>query len=804
MPVVAAVLPAIAAGIGASTAAFTVFGLTVLQSSILVGVASFALSTLSSFLAPSPKKPDFTSRVEKDKGITQLIRSSNEPQKIIYGERPVSGVLVFADTTGTSNQLLHLVIALAGHQVSSIGTVILNDTGIDDSDIDSSGNVTSGRFAGTLIIKKHLGYEDQEADSTLVAASSNWTVDHRLRGIAYLYLQLEFDRDVYPTGIPNVKALVKGKLFADPRDTAIVVTSSSIATQTLITTGSAHGLAIQDRVQISGHSGATPEILGEYQVISVPSSTTFTIDVNVTVAGTGGSLLKLKWSDNSILAIRDYLTSGFGLLVDPSSGISDSSFIAAANICDEEVPLPSTIDSFPFTVDFASGTFTQTVATEDLPKAVHPQDGVEFTTTGTLPGGLALSTKYYMFTTSGKKSPFTFKVASSIVNARAGVPVTLTSDGTGTHTLVRKTQLRYTTNGIITRNERPIDVINDLITPMGGALTFTQGKYTAFAGAYNGPATISLDESDLRDKMIIHPRPGKDILHNSVRGTFSDRDNEFLPTDFPPIVNAVFVANDKGEKIFKDVDLPFITDTWRAQRLAKLINIRDREGLTVDFPAKLTALQLSVMEVIKVSITHLGWADKEFEILGWKISKEGGIDLSLKETAAVIYSFDADTDQTVATLAPNTNLSGAFDPAPPPTNLLLVRQVIEGPVGSAVRIQLSWTPPEDHRVTEVGSFEIQFKKSADPNYEPSFFVDGRETLTFVAPVVDGTFYDVRIRSVSYPGATRSSWAEVLVFPVGNILTSEDWGLTSGTPTTSEDWGLISAIEDTNDDWGLVS
>ncbi len=69
------------------------------------------------------------------------------------------------------------------------------------------------------------------------------------------------------------------------------VTSSSVANPSVITMGSAHGLATGDTVTIAGHSGSTPSIDGPH-VVTVLSSTTYSIPVNVTVGGTGGTSAK--------------------------------------------------------------------------------------------------------------------------------------------------------------------------------------------------------------------------------------------------------------------------------------------------------------------------------------------------------------------------------------------------------------------------------------------------------------------------------------------------------------------------------
>ncbi len=657
-----------------------------------------------------------------------------------------------------------MIISLAGHQSHEITTVFFNDVGINDNEIDGSGNVTAGRFSGKARIKKHLGEDDQVADADLVAAVSGWTTDHKLLGITYLYIRLEFDRDVYPSGIPNVRAMVKGRMVADPRDTAITITSSSVADPTTITTDSVHGLAAKDRAFISGHTGSTPEIIGEYQVLSAPTTTTITIDVNVTVGGTGGSLLQMNWSDNAALCLRDYLLASFGLNVDQADEIDDTKSITAANICDEEVNLPTALNTFDFTVDASTDILTQTAAAGVKPEPLHPVDGVELTTTGTLPGGLALATRYFVISVSGKEEPFEFRLASSIVNARAGTAVDITSTGSGTHTLTRKSQVRYTVNGVIALDDDPTDVAPPLIFSMGGQLAYTQGKYTMFAGAFNGPATIpTLTESSLRDEINVRPRPGKADIHNSVRGVFIDRDNKFLRTDFPPIVNSTFLTADKEEKIFKDVEFFHVTDTHRAQRLAVLINQRDRQGMMLDYPANLTALEAAVGDVVDVTNDLLGITDKEFEVLGFTFAEDGGIDLVLKETAAGVYSFNPETDQQVLDIAPNTNLPGAFDAPPVPTGLALSSgssELLEEGDGTIVsRIKATWTAIPDINVSSGGRVEIQFKKNADSVFDSAPSVQGSETQAFISPVEDGTAYDVRVRSVNRLGVT-SAYATV--------------------------------------------
>ena len=77
----------------------------------------------------------------------------------------------------------------------------------------------------------------------------------------------------------------------ETKTTKIPITSSSVAAATVITTTVPHGLTDQDVVVIAGHAGSTPAISGPYTA-TVTGLSTFTIPVNVSVGGTGGTVVR--------------------------------------------------------------------------------------------------------------------------------------------------------------------------------------------------------------------------------------------------------------------------------------------------------------------------------------------------------------------------------------------------------------------------------------------------------------------------------------------------------------------------------
>jgi hypothetical protein len=77
---------------------------------------------------------------------------------------------------------------------------------------------------------------------------------------------------------------------SDPSQYTIPITSNSVANPSVVTTPVPHGLTTGQVIVISGVSTSSPTINGE-RTVTVLSSTTFSVAVNVTVGGTGGTFV---------------------------------------------------------------------------------------------------------------------------------------------------------------------------------------------------------------------------------------------------------------------------------------------------------------------------------------------------------------------------------------------------------------------------------------------------------------------------------------------------------------------------------
>jgi hypothetical protein len=206
---VSAVMAAISTGAGWAAGTLATTGFMAATFGAVGGafLTNFALGLALRALTPKPSIPD-------NRGYQVNTRGSALDHAVIYGRVRVGGAIVYDETTGDKNKFLHRIIAVAGHEIESFDEIYINDEIVT---IDGSGNVTSpSRYNNKVRINTHLGSPDQLADSDLVAESTQWTTQHRLRGIAYIYIRLKFDADAFPNGVPTVTATVKGKKVYNP------------------------------------------------------------------------------------------------------------------------------------------------------------------------------------------------------------------------------------------------------------------------------------------------------------------------------------------------------------------------------------------------------------------------------------------------------------------------------------------------------------------------------------------------------------------------------------------------------------
>jgi hypothetical protein len=267
------------AGLLVSAALFPIFAI----GTVILGSVAY-----SSYMMSKLKKPGSAS---DSSTRLQTVRSAVQPHRVIYGTVKTGGVLVYAQSHGTDNKYITLVVCFAAHQVDAILEVYLNDKLSTDAAFtvhhdatpaegyDAGGGEGESVWVETkaavsaydtsyVTVTKYLGTATQTADPTLVALPDGlWTANHVLTNRAYVVVTLEDNQTAFPNGLPNITALIRG--------------NNQIYDPATLTTG---------------------------------------------------------YSNNWALCLRDYLTKPYGLNA-PASDINETVAIAARNICDELVTL---------------------------------------------------------------------------------------------------------------------------------------------------------------------------------------------------------------------------------------------------------------------------------------------------------------------------------------------------------------------------------------------------------------------------------------------------------------------------------
>jgi hypothetical protein len=349
-------------------------GATYLVATLAALVATYAVSAHKAEEARKKARRAYNASLT-DRGV--MIRSGVAPRQMVVGRAKVSGPIVYILSTGAKKEYLHLVIALAAHEIDAVEKIYFND--VELPALDGSGFVTSGEFSKTntsteawsgtsatgvlnvgetissvqsvswldgdnmiyipssgytvsgstvtvtspppgtntyyvnyttsaavalVRIKIHRGQAGQTADSDLVSESGGqWTSAHRGDSIAYLYVRLQYDQDVFGSvGVPNISAVVRGAKVFDPRTSTTAWSENSA----LIT---AWWLRQQE--------------IGLKQAAAAINNTELSAAANICdelVAINVGGTTQKRYTTNGTLSAEDSLRSNLETLVVPMAG----------------------------------------------------------------------------------------------------------------------------------------------------------------------------------------------------------------------------------------------------------------------------------------------------------------------------------------------------------------------------------------------------------------------------------------------------------------------------------------------------
>lgn len=192
------------------------YGIKAYKFGSLTGVKAFAAWTATYAGLGAVSRALFEQpQIDTTQGVNFNVRDPASTRKIIYGKCRIGGTIVFINTSDTDNNYLHLVIAVAGHEIEGYEEVYF-----DEEKVWESGSYLNDWDDHCLL--KFKDGTQTTADTDLVNAATGFTSAHILEGTAYVYARLDYNRDKFTSGVPNISFVVKGKKVYDPRTTTTV------------------------------------------------------------------------------------------------------------------------------------------------------------------------------------------------------------------------------------------------------------------------------------------------------------------------------------------------------------------------------------------------------------------------------------------------------------------------------------------------------------------------------------------------------------------------------------------------------
>jgi hypothetical protein len=205
-------------------------------------------------------------------------------------------------------------------------------------------------------------------------------------------------------------------------------------------------------------------------------------------------------------------------------------------------------------------------------------------------------------------------------------------------------------------------VLQNLLTSCAGRLTYVGGIYTIYPAFWLGTSPPQINLSAIAAGPVRWKGISIRDLYNGVKGTYIAPYNRWQQSDFPAYAQDALhgyggpsqyagdinLAQDGGQRRWKDVHLQFTISSRQAQQTAKvdLLRMRMQGGgpvWTGTFSLTLAGMRFVPMDVILAISAQLGWVNELVEVVAvrFRADKQGQ-----DGKAAVALTTEIDVQQT--------------------------------------------------------------------------------------------------------------------------------------------------------------
>jgi len=725
------------------------------------GVVDAVVSVVSSFISwliPIPEIPDFDTPQE-EKGVLINKQSNNAQIPVIYGRRQVGVTRIFLETSGSNNKYLYMACVLCEGEIEAIDEIY-----VDDKKVIFDGEFTHGTVrevsGGDQVFYKSRSYiqaqaflgTDNQVASSVLTPSTNWTDNHRLRGVAYVAFRFEWNQDMF-SSIPQIRVTLQGKKIYDPRDATTKYSANS-------------ALVLLDYLRNTRYGKGLPNDAFESDFASFKTSADEAdieiqprTEIYTPVVGLKRQDFNGYYSDNPRHFLNKFPTAES--IVTKISGITTSPY-TSDRYFGYINPTSTTTYEFRTTSDDAShvyiGDAGQTV--DALFKAVEAnRSSYRVVNNGGWHGNAsATGTKSL---TSGQRYPIIiyYGNAPSDTNMTFHWRVSGGSYSTDLSGIFSNAEeltdivpaiTKFQTNAVLDTDQKVIENVKKLLNPMRGLFTYTNGIYKLkIEGTGTTVKTITKDHV-VGGAKVLGER--KNTKYNRVLGTFVNPFKNWQEDTvvYPPIDetnlatadrHSTMLAEDNGTLLEGNFSFPSVTSQYNAEALCEVILRRSRNQLQIQLRLTSEFLDLAIGDIVGITYPSGGFDNKPFRVMGLAINEDLTVDVQLFEHQDNFYTFNEKNPiATIAdTILPNPNIVQA--PA-----ISVADEVIELFDGSVVsKLVVTITNTDQF----ADQFEVEYKESSETDYR--LMRRGTNQIVEKYPVKEGAIYNIRARTINSLG-----------------------------------------------------
>ncbi|HEP0308064.1 TPA: DUF1983 domain-containing protein [Providencia rettgeri] len=198
------------------------------------------------------------------------------------------------------------------------------------------------------------------------------------------------------------------------------------------------------------------------------------------------------------------------------------------------------------------------------------------------------------------------------------------------------TEPRYTINGAYELSESPSSLLDHMHRCIAAEPTYVAGKHGILMQAYNGPAVLRIEPNQIIDTVNITPELALRDATNAIYGTFVDAEQQYVKTDFEPVIVDEWIEED-GLEIKENIDYRFVTSPYQAARLSNLYLRKKRAGRRIQLKMDMDGYAYRPGDVCLLNLPHIGIQNFECRVAEWKFHPQEGVDILLEEDGAYIY-----------------------------------------------------------------------------------------------------------------------------------------------------------------------